>query len=530
MSFLDDWLKQGGKHPSKLGRTSIRSDHWDFRRFEQMLKEMREFEAERRALCEVVDTGNGLWADAFNAFMRVGPELVDPGTLQPQYLINRTVMEQAMGLAEFQRLKTWTEGDTVSSAWGCMAIRPDLEQLYDKTKTAQKMAEELAKKMAELAAAQDAQRDLDEMVTEWSEANDPTDPDNAEQAADYQEQQQLIEAQVAQLQAEAEAAAAGLDGELAGQGPSISGTLKLALGKAADEAEYLAECARMWGLDPGQLIRLPAEQRMRLAKRMDRPEFRRMADLFGPMQRWMETEQERRVIDVPEEVYDVGLGNDLERVMPSALANLLDPLRRLEFYRDFAEGRLPVYKMRGHEKVARGGIVFCMDNSGSMRSPDPDRELWAKAVGLCLLHLARKQERAFWGIHFGSAYEIREFDFSEDYSADDVIDFAEFFFNGGTNFVRPLSLALDRIRTQFDTEGAIDADIVFATDGICGVPESWKKDFLAEMDRIGATCWGINIGGRRTDEPLFELCGGKVATIADILQSRKDIAEIFAGI
>lgn len=527
MSFLDDWLKQGGKPPSEMGRNSVRADRWDFRRFEQMLKEMRDFEAERRALCEVVDTGNGLWADAFFAFNRVDPALVDAQDMQPSHLINRAVMEAALNLAEFKRLKAWTEGDTVSSAWGCMAIRPDLEALYDRTKTAQRQAEELAQKMSELLTAQGEQRDLDEMIAAWSETNDPADPDNADQAADYQAQQEQMEAMLAQLQADAEAASAELEAELDQQASGFSAAMKAALGKAADEAEAMAANARMWGLDPGQLIRLPAGQRMDLAKRMNNERFRRMADLFGPMERLMAAEQQRRVTYVPEEVYDIGMGRDLERVLPAELGALLHPVRKLDFYSKFVEGKLPQYEMRGVEKLARGGIVFCMDNSGSMAG---DRELWAKAVGLCLLHLAKQQKRAFWGIHFGSAHEIKEFDFSGDHTVQDVIDFAEFFFDGGTNFVRPLSIALDRVRDQFDHDGCVNADIVFATDGMCNVPDKWKGEFVSEMDRIGANCWGINIGGSRQDQPMFDLCAGKVATIADILSTSKDIRQLFAGI
>ena len=536
MTFLDDWAKHGGRRPSELGRNSIRADRWDFEWFQQMLEEMRMFDAERNALLEVVtETGNGLWTDAFLAFMKAAPSLVDPGELQPLYQINRAVMDQAVKLSEYERLRSWTVGDAVAAAGACIAIRPDLEQLYDRTKTAQERAQELQQRLDELAAAQHEQRDLDDLVEQWSQENPPEAPDGSckfptlqeAQAAALAQQQQDLEQLIADLMAQVEAAADGLGSELGQQAAGIKGALRQALGKAADEAEMMAAMARMWGLDPGQLIRLPADERMRLAKRTDTEQFRRMAELFGPLERLMETEQQRKVNHVPEEVIDITLGNDLERVLPEALAMLSHPLRRLEFYRDYTERRLPEYEMEGHDVVARGGIVFCMDNSGSMAG---DRELWAKAVGLCLLNLARQQKRAFWGIHFGSEQEIKEFDFSEEYNVQDVIDFAEFFFNGGTNFVRPLSLALERLRRQYDDQGNIDADIVFATDGMCGVPDDWKLSFLEEMERIGATMWGINIGGRRTDEPMFELCAGKVATIADVLNSGKDIRELFAGV
>lgn len=529
MSFLSDWLKHGGKAPSKLGRFSVVNDMWDVRWFEQMLDEMRTFDAERRALCEVAETGSGLWADIFFAFNKVGPELVDPGEMQARYLINRAVIEQAMELAEFDRLKQWTEGDPVATASACITMRPELEQLYDRTKTAQKRAEELQRLQEELAQAQAEKRDLDALVTEWSASNDPTAEENEAQAADYQQQQQLIDAGIEQLQAQLDGEAEAFELEMDTNGAIIHALLKGAMGKAAEDAENEAAMAQMWGLAPGQLVRMPADARLALAKRMNNERFRRMAELFGPLQRLLNTEQMRRANRIPEEVYDIELGRDLEHVLPSEFGKLVTEGGKRQFYADFTEGRLLQYLLRGTDKVARGGIVCCIDNSGSMEG---DRELWAKAIGLCLLNLARKQKRRFTGIHFGSASEIMVFDFNreEDFDIEKVLAFAEYFFNGGTNFVAPMSLALDHVRAEFDGEGASQSDIVFITDGECGVPTKWKDTFLAEMKRIGSTMWGFNIGGRKGDQPLHELCEGKVGTIADVLDSTKDVRKIFAGL
>lgn len=529
MSFLSDWLKQGGRAPSKLGRFSIVNDQWDVRWFEQMLDEMRTFDAERRALCEIAETGNGLWGDMFFAFNKVGPELVDPGDMQSRYLINRMVMEQAMALGEYDRLKQWTEGDPVATASACITMRPELEQLYDRTRTAQKRAEEVQRLQEELVQAQAEQRDLDALVAEWSETNDPTAEENVAQATDYQAAQQLIEEGIEKLQAALGGAAEALQQEMDTNGAIVHALLRGAMGKAADAAEEMSAMARMWGLEPGELIRMPAKERLALARRMNNERFRRMAELFGPLERLLSTEQQRRVNKVPEEVYDVEIGRDLERVLPSEYGKLVTDAGRMQFYADFTEGKLLQYAMRGTDRVARGGIVCCLDNSNSMKG---DRELWSKAIGLCLLDLARKQKRSFWGIHFGSASEIMEFDFSRgsDFDIDKVLAFAEFFFNGGTNFESPLSLALDHVRTEFDRDGASQSDIVFITDGECGVPTKWKTTFLTEMKRIGSTMWGFNIGGHASDQPLHELCGGKVATIGDVLDSTKDVRKVFAGL
>lgn len=635
MGFLDEWRRHGGQRPDKLGRFTIDADKWDVKHFEQMLEEMRKFDQERFALCENVPTGNGLWADAFNAFNKVDPQLVPPGKVEPRYLINRQVIQEAMQLPEFERLNNWTEGDPVTSAGACISMRPDFEELYDRTRTANEKAEELQEQMQELAKQQaledDAQRDLDDLIEQWKndhaddekdESDDGDDGDDQQGGSgqdsqcefcgagieqddkgswvdatggdgcpgdddgnnengthqpggqgegegegqgqgkpgkkpgkgkgggkpqpgqgkskqdkkirDFQEQIQLIQAEQERIKADMDTTDAELAEEMAQNTGAVRQIMKEALANAADEYEAMQAVADMWGLDPGQLIRLSAEKRLDLARRMNNDRFKRMAELFGPMERLMHAEQRRKVNDIPEEVYDVGVGNDLERLLPAEYGKLAHPLRKLEFYKDFTEGKLLQYEMRGHDVVARGGIVCCIDNSGSMAG---DRELWAKAIGLCLLHLSREQKRNFYGIHFGSYSELLEFDFEkEGYDVDRIIEFAEFFFNGGTNFDHPLTVALDKLVAEYNAKGAIDADIVFITDGQCGVQPDWLENFVSECKRIDATVWGIliddprwNDGLNKQMEPLHTICQGKVATVKDIL-SGKDISEMFGTV
>lgn len=529
MSFLEQWIKQNaGKHPSRLGRNTIKADRWDFRHFDQMLNELREFNAERAALCEIAEeSGNGLWADAFFSFLQVEPKFENPNKIQPRYAINRAIMEQALELPEHSRLKQWTEGDDVAAADACISIRPELEQLYDRTKTAIQRAEALQKKMEELAAKQQEQRDLDQLIQEWQE-QDPENPeDSGEMPADYQQAQNLIQAQIEQLEQQIQAEGQGIDEDMEDEIGVIKGILKVGLSRAAEEAEQAGAMANMWGMAPGTLQRLPAEERMKLAKRLNNERFRRMADLFGPLQRMMHSEQQRRVNYVPEEIYDIGMGKDLEHTLLTELSKISHPLRRYEFYKDYLEGRLMEYKLRGEENVGRGDIICCIDNSGSMRG---DKELWAKAIALCLLHLSRQQKRGFRGIHFGSTTELKEFDFTNEYSVDQVLDFAEFFYGGGTAFVPPMSLALDHLTKQFNSTGHTRADIVFITDGICGVPNSWKQEFITEMQRIDATMWGLVIGNHPQVQPLKDLCQGKVATVADILNAHGEAKAVFSGI
>jgi uncharacterized protein with von Willebrand factor type A (vWA) domain len=526
--FMSEWL-DGPRvpDPSKLSKFTVDHDKWDAEDESRLREEMVEYAAEAERLCDVVETGNGLWTDAYFALSKVQPKPKPEGDIRPSYLINKTVMEEAMELKEYEELRSLgTVGDDVAAAMGVITMRPDLETLYDKMKAEQELAKQMEEQMQELFDAEQEAADLDGMMSALTDPN-ATDEEKKE-ATNYQEQQAKLNEQIQKLREELGKQGQELQEALDAKRPSIRTSMKQAMDKAGDEAGALQNSCDTWGLEPGALQRLPHKERMDLAKRLNNPRLRKIAELFGPMKRLMFTEQRRRVNHAIEEVYDIELGNNLDRVLPQEFAKLSHPLRKYEFYKDFSERRLPQYKMRGEEKVGKGPIIFCEDGSGSMSG---DRELWAKAVGLCLLHLARQQKRAFKVIHFGSSHEIWQADFSkpEDFSVDKIIDFAEFFYGGGTDFMRPLSIALDHIRDEFDSTGAAKSDIVFATDGACGVQDAWLAEFIKEKERMAFTVWGVSIGGHYADEPLKTICSGKVIAVKD-LHGGEDIRGVFGGI
>lgn len=202
----------------------------------------------------------------------------------------------------------------------------------------------------------------------------------------------------------------------------------------------------------------------------------------------------------------------------------------------------------------RNGTVYftgnCGDGSGSMGG---DREIWAKAVGLALQQIAYKQQRSFTGVHFGSPNEYVTFEFDkatggawvegeggsygnkQEYPREwyerieAVMFFAELFFNSGTDFVTPLTVCLEKLQAQYAEFGAVKGDIVFVTDGQCGVDDSWMKEFKAEQARLGFRVWGIIIDGMPQSEPLNEICDGHVWSIGDLLNG-SDVADIFREI
>jgi hypothetical protein len=73
---------------------------------------------------------------------------------------------------------------------------------------------------------------------------------------------------------------------------------------------------------------------------------------------------------------------------------------RKDFTRRFLDGQLLLYSLRGIEEKGRGPVIVCLDGSSSMMG---DKEIWAKALTLTLLEIARRQRRLFRSICFSSA-------------------------------------------------------------------------------------------------------------------------------
>lgn len=112
---------------------------------------------------------------------------------------------------------------------------------------------------------------------------------------------------------------------------------------------------------------------------------------------------------------------------------------------------------------------------------------------------------------------------------DQICDYAQAFMNSGTDFMTPLSAALDILQEEYDKYGCVQGDIVFITDGQCGVDDEWFAAFKKKQTELGFRVFGVAIECARTSSPLYEICDGRVITVRDILTGR-DVVEIFGSI
>jgi uncharacterized protein with von Willebrand factor type A (vWA) domain len=188
---------------------------------------------------------------------------------------------------------------------------------------------------------------------------------------------------------------------------------------------------------------------------------------------------------------------------------------RRDFQRRLVEGKLLSYELRGTDDRGRGPMIVCLDGSSSMAG---EKEIWAKAVALTLLEIARRQRRLFRFICFSSAdTPLFTLDLNpRDHHAvavDRTFDVAEYFPGGGTDFETPLSAALDALGQARYRRG----DVVLVTDGECRVSDEWLARFRAERERLRFSVFSVLIdaGGTSSTETLAGF-SDRVASISEL--------------
>lgn len=92
-----------------------------------------------------------------------------------------------------------------------------------------------------------------------------------------------------------------------------------------------------------------------------------------------------------DEVFDLGVGAEISRLVPLELSRMVMPSTRLDTFRRISQRQALVKEMRSPEPAGRGPVVVVVDESRSM---EHDKKLiQAKALALSVAYLARQQRR-----------------------------------------------------------------------------------------------------------------------------------------
>ncbi|MYQ37490.1 hypothetical protein B046DRAFT_04469 [Streptomyces sp. LamerLS-316] len=468
------------------------------------------------------DHTEDLLTDVFLAAYKVGPHVRDRAGMDPSRLVNHQVVTALTGSPEFTELHRETAGDPYAAAMAVLAqsdaLRAVLERAEDaaerirRAETAREEAERTASDVA--GALQQAAGEADE---------DGTVPEGPADAL-VQAIERAEAADAAARQAAREAGQA-----LAAAAPGIRAAARSGSARAAEQAQEESELMRAWGVAPGELERMPFGRRAQLAERLRSGRLGRFADLIGRFRQMAAGESARRIEHARGELVGITLGDDLSRVIPSELANLGVPVMRSVFAARYAEARLMLYDSRGEQTTGKGAVIACVDCSNSMSRPGPGGitgEAWSKACALALLDQARRAKRDFVGILFSSAESLKvcRFPASEPAGIEDVIDFAEHFFGGGTDYRAPLSAAVGLLEKEYNADGRRRGDIVMITDGECDVTEGWMRGWNEAKHTLGFRSFGLAVGVPQATGP-----GTVLDALCDNLRGIEDLTDVHAA-
>ena len=260
----------------------------------------------------------------------------------------------------------------------------------------------------------------------------------------------------------------------------------------AQQLEDASEEAESWGATLGTGQRSPPGQKLELGKRLAGNEkLKKLARMVGRMKFHALALRKKVFERASEEVLEIERGDSIHRLLPHELTTLHHPILRKDFFRRYLDQELLQYSLRGIEEKGKGPMVICLDGSSSMAG---DKEIWSKAVALTLLEIARRQRRLFRSICFSSQetpLQILDMNTRGHYEVDikAVMDLAEYFPGGGTDFQRPLDAALECLQQTRYKKG----DIVFITDGECQVTPEWAENFRREKEKLGFSLFSVLI-------------------------------------
>jgi uncharacterized protein with von Willebrand factor type A (vWA) domain len=499
----------------------ILADGYDREVFERILAKSEAVDKTKQRLERLLPHGEALLQDLFSALYKLNIVLRPAADVSGTVLIHRRILESVMHSRPLHELRKRTE---LSEA-ECAAALP---VLADKILGALTREYRFgAGALSDLAALAEKEESLEQLEEQKEHLDDlPEDAISSKEKVEASIDQDIskLKREIDKARNEQAKMAARLTTE-------IDDVVHDQLGQLPSQIDEAAEHLRSLGLGAGRGAQMSAERRLELGQRlMKSKKLQLLARLVGAFREVALEARRKRVVRSPQTLHSVHMGADLERMLPSEILGL-DRGRRalhLDFLRRYVEGRLLVYELTAAS--SRGPMVVCVDGSSSMSG---SKEIWAKAVALTLMEIARREKRRCLAIVFSSGAEPVEFEFLAGRASgggrariqdEEVLRFAEHFPGGGTSFEEPLSRAVDAVAEGTYRRG----DIVFITDGEANVSNELVERLKHEKKKHRFSIRGILVDVAFNRSDTLESFCDEVRKVSDL--ASESMADLFAAV
>lgn len=382
-----------------------------------------------------------------------------------------------------------------------------------------------------------------------------SDPDMAALAT--AEMLQAVESKLPELvkeEREAQAQQAqgqGQPGQESGQGPVVQGFQLTAADKvrsvlrgAARDARQMVQEAKsmLEGIAPG-LGAAPSAHEQEDPRRaalaqvlMSNQNLRKIVELAGRLERMASKVKKERNPDLREEVVDIERGGDLGRILPSELGGLKSSrIRRLLTLQKITDQTALQYRLEGRDPLGRGEMIVALDESGSMGMEQGGiiPNVWARAIGLACLQVARKDRRTVTIVGFNGGLTSRHrmekngschrWDGTswvpmEGGMASLALEVISKGCGGGTSFDAPILFAIDALSSSSERP-----DLLFVTDGEAYVVQNVLETLAKAKKEKGLRVFGVAMGHGSITEAMESVCDHSIDFAPDIQKVAKVI-------
>src|SRR6266849_5790014 len=174
---------------------------------------------------------------------------------------------------------------------------------------------------------------------------------------------------------------------------------------------------------------------------------------------------------------------------PNADADLQ---KKIDELKEAAERAAKVSEARLNQKARLLEDQLRHGDHTELKPMQGDKELWAKAVSLTLMDIARRQRRLFRAVLFSSGPEsLRVLDLNNKrrYQPEltKVLEMAEYFPGGVTDFQTPIDAAIELLEDRKLERG----DIVVITDGECQVAPEWLAGLRERKEELKFSIFAV---------------------------------------
>jgi uncharacterized protein with von Willebrand factor type A (vWA) domain len=471
---------------------------------------------------------DALLADLFLALFKYNLVWQKPDAVRRSASLNRAILEELLPSPAFEALKSRTLLEEDKAAIAAMVLGERALKMIRSEKLINR------NEMVDLWDLEHQEQDLESRAETLKAAQEMSDRrDGAAPEVSAEDKKKLAAmvgaaARAAQVsEARLNQKARQIERDLKNSSRGELKQMQVKSVELAQDIDRAAEDSHAFSREFGQGGKMNAGQRLELGRHLARSrKLGELARLVGRMKQDARALRRKTLDRGSSEAYGIERGADLGRIIPSELVALHHPELVHDFRRRLLEGELLQYWLREDEQRGKGPMVVCIDVSSSMQG---EKELWAKAVGLTLMDIARRQRRLFRAVLFSAGegcLRVLDLNRARRYEPElnKVIEMAEYFPGGGTDFQRPIDAAMALLEDRKLKRG----DIVMITDGECQVSPEWLAHLRERKEALQFTIFGVLVDVGSVDTSSMVQFADKLTSVKKL--TAESSREIFLAV